>query len=145
MECIGLKCACLITKGWIPPDKNGTDLFPALLAQLRGKACRLFFLGGGPKVGALVKRKIEEDWPHVEIVGWCDGFFSKEELPAIRNQVSNARPTMLLIGMGSPRQEALAFDFLQIPDLQLVWAVGGLRSIVRANIAGARLDANATT
>ena len=137
LEGIGLKAACLVTKGWAPADTNGTDLFPALLAQLRSRPCRLFLLGGEPNVGALAKQKIEEDWPHVEIVGWRDGFFSDEELPAIRDQVSNARPTLLLIGMGSPKQETLALEFRQTSDLQLVWAVGGLFDRLSGRIARA--------
>jgi N-acetylglucosaminyldiphosphoundecaprenol N-acetyl-beta-D-mannosaminyltransferase len=88
-------------------------------------------------VGALAKQKIEEGWPHVEIVGWRDGFFSNEELPAIRDQVSRASPTLLLIGMGSPKQEAFALEFLKIPNLQLVWAVGGLFDRLSGRIARA--------
>ena len=137
LEGIGLKAACLLAKGRTPADTNGTDLFPALLNRLRSIPCRLFLLGSGPNVGALAKQKIEEGWPHVEIVGWRDGFFSNEELPAIRDQVSRASPTLLLIGMGSPKQEAFALEFLKIPNLQLVWAVGGLFDRLSGRIARA--------
>ena len=137
LEGVGLKAACLLTRWWSPADTNGTDLFPVLLDQLRGIPCRLFLLGGEPNVVVLAKQKIEEGWPHVEIVGWRDGFFSNEELSAIRDQVWRARPTLLLIGMGSPKQEALALNFLQIPDLRLVWTVGGLFDRLSGRIARA--------
>jgi exopolysaccharide biosynthesis WecB/TagA/CpsF family protein len=126
LEGVGLKAACLITKLSSPADTNGTDLFPFLLGQLRGIPCRLFLLGSEPDVVLLAKKKIEQSWPHVEIVGWRDGFFSTKELLAVHDQVCRARPTLLLIGMGSPKQEALALKFLQVPNLQLVWTVGGL-------------------
>ena len=126
LEGIGLKSACLFTKGRAPADTNGTDLFPALLSALQSTRCRLYLLGSRPDVVALARQKIHESWPHVDIVGWRDGCFTSAELPAIRDQVSCASPTLLLIGMGSPKQEALALEFLQIPKLQLVWAVGGL-------------------
>ena len=137
LEGVGLKAACLLTKRWSPADTNGTDLFPVLLGQLRGIPCRLFLLGGEPNVVVLAKQRIEEGWPHVEIVGWRDGFFSNEEFSAIRDQVCRARPTLLLIGMGSPKQEALALNFLQIPDLQLVWTVGGLFDRLSGRVARA--------
>jgi exopolysaccharide biosynthesis WecB/TagA/CpsF family protein len=126
LEGIGLKVACLLTVGWFPPDTNGTDLFPAVIRELRDSPCRLFLLGGEPEVGALAKAHIESIWPHVEVVGYKHGFFSKAELPTIRDQVSFARPNILLVGVGSPEQEALLLEFLQTPNLQLVWAVGGL-------------------
>ena len=126
LEGIGLKVACLLTKGWFPPDTNGTDLFPAVMKELRGSPCRLFLLGGEPEVGALAKAQIESIWPHAEVVGYKHGFFSRAELPTIHDQVSIARPNILLVGVGSPEQEALLLDFLQTPNLQLVWAVGGL-------------------
>jgi exopolysaccharide biosynthesis WecB/TagA/CpsF family protein len=137
LEGVGLKAACLLTKWWTPADTNGTDLFPILLDRLRGVPCRLFLLGGEPNVLALAKQKIVENWSNIEIVGWKDGFFSNEELSAIREQVRRAKPTLLLIGMGSPKQEALALSFLQIPGLQLVWTVGGLFDRLSGRIARA--------
>ena len=126
LEGVGLKVACLLTKGWTPDDTNGTDLFPALLDQLHNMPCRLFLLGGRANVVALAAQKIKEKWPHVEIVGYRDGYFSNNEISAIRDEVCRARPTLLLIGLGTPRQEAVALEFLQVPDLQVVWTVGGL-------------------
>lgn len=126
LEGVGLKVACLLTKGRAPVDTNGTDLLPALLDQLRGMPCRLFLLGGGTNVAVLAARKIREMWPHVEIVGSRDGYFSNDEIPAIRDQLRRAKPTLLLIGLGSSRQEAVALEFLQVPGLRVVWTVGGL-------------------
>lgn len=126
LEGIGLKAACLITKGWAPVDTNGTDLLSALLDQLRGTSCRLFLLGSEAHVATLAAQKIKERWPNVEIVGCRDGYFTENEIPAIRDEVRRAKPTLLLIGLGSPRQEAVAVEFLQVPDLQVIWTVGGL-------------------
>jgi exopolysaccharide biosynthesis WecB/TagA/CpsF family protein len=137
LEGVGLKIACLLTKGWIAADTNGTDLFPVLLDQLCRGPCRLFLLGSRPDALALAKQKIEESWPHVEVVGWRDGYFSKEEIPSIRDQIFRARPTLLLIGMGSPEQEALALEFLQVEGLQLVWTVGGLFDRISGKIVRA--------
>ena len=62
--------------------------------------------------------KIKERWNHVEIVGYRDGYFSNDQIPLIRDEVQRAEPTLLLIGLGSPRQEEVALEFLQVPDLQ---------------------------
>jgi exopolysaccharide biosynthesis WecB/TagA/CpsF family protein len=126
LEGIGLKAACLLTRGWAPADTNGTDLVPALLDQLRTMPCRLFLLGGRASVAALAIQKIQARWPYVEIVGCRDGYFSNDEISAIRDEVFRARPTLLLIGLGAPRQDEVALEFLQAPDLRVVWSVGGL-------------------
>lgn len=137
LEGIGLKAACFLTKGWSPPDTNGTDLFPVLLNRLRSSPCRLFLLGGGPGVAALAAMKIKESWPHVEIVGCRNGFFSNDDLPGIYDEVCRAKTNLLLIGLGSPRQEEVALEFLRVPDLQVVWTVGGLLDRLSGRIARA--------
>lgn len=134
LEGIGLKTGCLLTKGWIPADTNGTDLFPAFLDRLGDTPCRLFLLGGTPNVVALSARRIKETWPNVQIVGYRDGYFKREEIPLLLNELCRAKPTLLLIGMGSPRQEELALEFLRIPGLRIVWTVGGLFDFISNRI-----------
>jgi exopolysaccharide biosynthesis WecB/TagA/CpsF family protein len=134
LEGIGLKVFCLLTRGWTPPDTSGTDLFPALLDRLCGASCRLFLFGGEANVVALAAQRIQATWPYVEIVGWRSGFFSDNEIPAIRDEVRRAGATLLLIGLGSPRQEAIALEFLQAPGLQAVWTVGGLFDFLSGKI-----------
>jgi exopolysaccharide biosynthesis WecB/TagA/CpsF family protein len=134
LEGIGLKIACLLTKGWVPPDTNGTDLFPALLDQLHGTPCRLFLLGSRAHITALAIQKIQGRWPHVEVVGFRDGYFSSHEIPTIRDEVARARPELLLIGLGAPKQETIALEFLHVPCLRVVWTVGGLFDFLSGRI-----------
>ena len=134
LEGIGLKTACVLTRGWAPPDTNGTDLFPALLDELRNMRCRLFLLGSHSNVVSMAAQRIKERWKHVEIVGYRDGYFSNDQIPLIRDEVERARPTLLLIGLGSPRQEEVALHFLRVLDLQMVWTVGGLFDFLSGRI-----------
>ena len=134
LEGIGLKTACVLTNGWSPDDTNGTDLFPALLMELKNIPCRLFLLGSHSTVVTMAARKIKERWKHIDIVGYRDGYFSNDEIPHIRDEIRRAKPTLLLIGLGSPRQEEVALEFLQLPDLQVVWTVGGLFDFLSGRI-----------
>ena len=134
LEGIGLKAASVLTKGRVPADTNGTDLFPALLNELRDMPCRLFLLGSHSNVVSIAARKIKESCNQVEIVGYRDGYFSNDQIPLIRDEVQRARPTFLLIGLGSPRQEEVALEFLQVPDLRVVWTVGGLFDFLSGRI-----------
>jgi N-acetylglucosaminyldiphosphoundecaprenol N-acetyl-beta-D-mannosaminyltransferase len=86
---------------------------------------------------ALAAQKIKESRPHAEIVGYRDGYFSNNEIQAIRDEVCRAKPTLLLIALGSPRQEQVALEFLQLPDLQVVWTVGGLFDFLSGRIVRA--------
>lgn len=57
LEGIGLKSACLVTKGRAPADTNGTDLFPALLSALQSTRCRLYLLGAGQTLSLLLGKR----------------------------------------------------------------------------------------
>ena len=105
-----------------------------MLNELRNVPCRLFLLGSHSNVVDMAAGKIKESWKQVEIVGYRDGYFSNDQIPVIRDEVQRARPTLLLIGLGSPRQEEVALEFLQIPDLQIVWTVGGLFDFLSGRI-----------
>jgi N-acetylglucosaminyldiphosphoundecaprenol N-acetyl-beta-D-mannosaminyltransferase len=94
----------------LPERVAGSDLVPQLFdaAKARG-SLRVFLLGGMPGVADRAAQRIAERWPHVTIVGTASpppGF----ERDAAQNEdllaaISAARPELLLIGLGAPKQE----------------------------------------
>ena len=52
--------------------------------------------------------------------------FLERSDPAYSRRGGTCQANILLIGLGSPRQEEVALDFLQVPNLKIVWTVGGL-------------------
>ena len=113
-------------------ERHGS--FSSLARRAAQYALSIVSLGSHSNVVSMAARKIKEGWKQIEIVGYRDGYFSSDQIPLIRDEVQRARPTLLLIGLGSPRQEEVALEFLQVPDLQIVWTVGGLFDFLSGRI-----------
>lgn len=93
----------------LPERVTGIDLAEALLAWTgsRRKGFRFFFLGARPGVAERAAKAIQERFPRAIITGWEHGYFalgSDEERGLIR-RINAARPDILLVAMGAPRQE----------------------------------------
>jgi N-acetylglucosaminyldiphosphoundecaprenol N-acetyl-beta-D-mannosaminyltransferase len=71
-------------------------------------------------------RRLTSRWPGLKIVGVRHGFFRPEELPALIREIEAARPHVVLLGMGSPRQEIWMEEFGASLGAPVVWAGGGV-------------------
>jgi N-acetylglucosaminyldiphosphoundecaprenol N-acetyl-beta-D-mannosaminyltransferase len=87
----------------------GSDLFPRLCAHAASVGWRVFFFGGAPGVAEEARRVLESRHPGLQVVGtYCPpmGF----EKDPVENQralevIAAARPQILFVGLGSPKQE----------------------------------------
>lgn len=108
-----------------PDNLNGTDFLPRLLERAPA-GTRLYLLGARPEIVGRAAARFAEDHPHVEVCGWRDGYFTEAEEPAMVEEINAARPDILLVAMGNPKQEFLIdriFDRLNTP---LAFGVGAL-------------------
>jgi alpha-1,3-mannosyltransferase len=104
---IGLDVASSLLYGSrFPANLNGTDFVPALLAA--APPLRIYLLGSRASVAELAGATLGRRFPQHRIVGLHDGFFTDAEASAIREEIIAARPNLILVGMGQPRQEKWA-------------------------------------
>lgn len=104
----------------LPERVAGSDLAPALFKRMEqtgglgqqdsgGRRLRVFLLGAAEGVADRAAAKIHERWPAVEVVGTLSpplGFERDEaENQRILDAVAAARPDLLLVGLGAPKQE----------------------------------------
>ncbi len=84
-----------------------------LVEQLCGKAAefelRVFLLGGRPGSAQLAAEKLKRQFPRLIVAGACcppPGFERDErELQAIGDAIRAARPDLVLVALGAPKQE----------------------------------------
>ncbi len=94
----------------LPQRVAGSDLVPTLFqaAGERGPL-KVFLLGAGPGVAERAAQNILARWPQVEVVGtYCPPLgFEKDSLEndRILAQIAAARPDVLVVGLGAPKQE----------------------------------------
>ena len=98
----------------LPERVAGSDLAPRVLElasqQARNsKPLRVFLLGAGPGVAERAAENIRRRWPGVEPVGvYCPPLgFEKDEAENehILAAIAEARPDVVLVGLGAPKQE----------------------------------------
>jgi N-acetylglucosaminyldiphosphoundecaprenol N-acetyl-beta-D-mannosaminyltransferase len=99
----------------LPERVPGSDLAPALFGRVAAdptaavEPLRAFLLGAGPGVAERAAANIAARWPGVEVVGTLSPPLGFErdaaENERILSAVAAARPDVLLVGFGAPKQE----------------------------------------
>jgi N-acetylglucosaminyldiphosphoundecaprenol N-acetyl-beta-D-mannosaminyltransferase len=88
---------------------NGTDLFEALCAEAAGRGLRVYLLGGREGAAPAAARRLQERHPALEICGTYAPPFGFENDPVeaarILERINAARPDLLFVGLGAPKQE----------------------------------------
>jgi len=100
--------ARLLGRG-LPERVAGSDLAPALFAAVSEEPMRVFLLGAAPGVAEQAAVNIHSRWPIVRVTGTYSpplGFENDvEENRRILERIAAARPHLLIIGLGAPKQE----------------------------------------
>lgn len=124
---IGISIACNILKTPLLENVNGTDMLPFLCDLSQENDYSIFLFGAKPGIAKKMKKKLEEKFPKLRIVGTRDGFFDwKKDSNKIINEINSSHANILLVAFGVPLQEKwidLNFDKL-MP--QVIMGVGGL-------------------
>lgn len=82
---------------------TGVDLMAALCSLAATHGYRCFLLGAKPETLAKAERALLQRFPSLQIAGSHHGYF--DDSMQVLELVRQARPHLLFIGMGSPRQE----------------------------------------
>jgi N-acetylglucosaminyldiphosphoundecaprenol N-acetyl-beta-D-mannosaminyltransferase len=105
---------------------NGTDLVPQLCAEAAARGLTVFLLGGLPGIAEQAAARLQRASPSLRIVGVRHGFFQPEEEPALLAEINAARPDVLIVAMGVPRQERWVTEHWETLDVGAALAVGAL-------------------
>jgi len=83
----------------------GSDLVPALADLCARRGWRPFLLGARPGVGAEAARRLEKRYPGLRVAGTHAGSPLPADDEETLRRIEAARPDLLLVGYGHPRQE----------------------------------------
>ncbi len=107
---------------------TGADWIDNYCTLAQSRELRTYILAGRPGIAQLATKKLLLRYPRLQIVGVCDGFFKENETGGadLIAEINRARPHVVFVGMGVPRQEKwLAAQRTRI-DAPVCWAVGAL-------------------
>ncbi len=137
----GVIYAARILKAPLSRRVTCIDLLEALLARLDGS--RVYILGGKPGTAERAGRSLQTRYPGLTVCGTHHGYFGDPEGMAL--QIAQASPDLLLVCLGSPRQELWMSQYGRLTGANLACGCGGWIDIAagdlkRAPVSWQRLD-----
>jgi N-acetylglucosaminyldiphosphoundecaprenol N-acetyl-beta-D-mannosaminyltransferase len=110
----------------LPERIAGSELVSPIAERAEREGRSIYLLGGNPQSNLKTVELWRTRWPRLTIRGhsspMVDSPPSAEQLARLRAEVSSTRPDVLLVGMGSPKQEQVIAALR--PDLPATWMVG---------------------
>jgi exopolysaccharide biosynthesis WecB/TagA/CpsF family protein len=131
---IGIDIASYAAHGHIfPANLNGTDFVPALLTYMT-RPKRIGLIGAKPETLLKAAKNFKEHAPWHEVVPIHHGYFAEEQSQDVLAEVSRLKLDILLIAMGTPRQEKWIDRHIRPEHARLVIGVGALFDFVAGEV-----------
>ncbi|MEA2701274.1 MAG: N-acetylglucosaminyldiphosphoundecaprenol N-acetyl-beta-D-mannosaminyltransferase [Myxococcales bacterium] len=110
----------------LPERVAGSDLLLLLAERAEKERRSIYLLGGDPEANPRAVARLRARWPGLLIAGYSSPRVasppSEAEIAALRDEVLRARPDLLFVGMGSPKQEQVIEALRDV--LPSAWMIG---------------------
>jgi N-acetylglucosaminyldiphosphoundecaprenol N-acetyl-beta-D-mannosaminyltransferase len=110
----------------MPGRVNAADFTDELFFKLNSSKTSVFLLGDKNEVLSLAKTNIEKNYKNIKITGTHNGFFKENDTKKIIKIIKRCKPSLVMIGMGVPKQEIWLNDNYSELPRAVYWCVGGL-------------------
>ncbi len=118
---------------------NGTDFLPSYL-DATSQPLRLYLLGSTERVVRKATQRFRQLWPQHQVVGCRNGYFEHaHEIDRACFEMRTARADMVLVAMGSPRQEMWIARFGDATGAAVLCGVGAFFDFMSEDIPRAPL------
>ena len=115
-------------KGRVP----GIEFAEDMLSCLNETGGRLYLLGAKPGVAEEAGRRILEWHPNITLCGTQDGYFKDEEAALLK--VAAARPDLLFVCLGAPKQEKWMARWGKHTGARLAIGLGGALDVFAGKV-----------
>lgn len=78
-----------------------------------GKSLTFYFIGSAPEVIEKTITKLRSEYPFIQIRGYRDGYLKEGDKEQLITDITEKRPDVVFVAMGSPKQEFLMSEFMQ--------------------------------
>ncbi|GFI62441.1 N-acetylglucosaminyldiphosphoundecaprenol N-acetyl-beta-D-mannosaminyltransferase [Clostridiales bacterium] len=130
---IGVVWASKYSSVRIPERVSGYDLVLKIFERLRDTENGVYFLGGAPGVAQKASEIMKKKY-NINVVGVHDGYFSEKEERDMIAEIKKIRPSLLLVGLGSPKQEKWIYNNLRLTGANLAIGIGGCFDVMSGNL-----------
>ena len=129
---IGVVYSARILGRPLPGRVPGIEFAEDMLACLNGTGGRLYLLGAKPGVAEEAGRRILERYPNLTLCGTQDGYFKDEEAALLK--VAAARPDLLFVCLGAPKQEKWMARWGRHTGARLAIGLGGALDVFAGSV-----------
>ncbi len=127
----GIVLGAKILGEYMPERMTGADWIYDLSRLCSERGYSLFLLGGRPGVAEKAGERLRSLYEGIRIKGTHHGYLADEEMAnGVIRIVNEARPDILLVGMGSPVQERFVDRYREQINAPVCWVVGALFDFV---------------
>jgi len=105
----------------------GPDLMLACCEESVARGYRHFLYGGGPGVADLLEKRLVQRFPGLTVAGTlCPPFrpLSDSEKADVTSRINAARPDIVWVGLGTPKQERWMAEFREVLEAPVLISVG---------------------
>jgi N-acetylglucosaminyldiphosphoundecaprenol N-acetyl-beta-D-mannosaminyltransferase len=132
----GVRLAARALEVETPHRMTGADWIWDLAGLCRERGLSIYLLGSEPAVSARAAERLGRTFPGLRIAGSHHGYFqvgSPHEDRVIED-INARRPSIVLVGMGTPKQELWVQRNAARLDVDVLWTVGALLDIVSGRV-----------
>jgi N-acetylglucosaminyldiphosphoundecaprenol N-acetyl-beta-D-mannosaminyltransferase len=138
-DSIGILWACRRQGITLPERVSGVDIVVRLAEISTQTGLRLYLLGAQPGVAEQAAQRLQHRYPGVQIVGTHHGYFSAEADAAVIQHIRKARPDVLCVALGIPKQEKWIDRYRQALGVPVSIGVGGTFDVLSGRVRRAPL------
>ena len=112
----------------------GYDLTQRLMEEMAETEHTFYFFGGAPGVASAGARAMMKKYPGLRVAGVHNGYFDEKEEVNIIREIKAKTPSVLLVGLGAPKQEKWIKDHLELTGAKVAIGVGGSFDVMAGKV-----------
>ena len=93
-----------------------------------------YFLGSKPGIAEKAKGNLENTHEYIKIVGTHDGYFGEDDEENIINDINSKNTDVLLVALGSPKQEKFIYRYKDKLNCKIAIGVGGCFDVISGTV-----------
>ncbi len=109
---------------------SGVDLVERICERAAERKYRVYLLGARPGVAEEVARALESRYAGLQVAGVHHGYFAPDEEPSVVRGIAEAKPDILFVAFGAPKQEKWIRRHLAELQAPVAIGVGGSFDVI---------------
>lgn len=116
------------------PRLPGVELVEFLFSRAEAEGFSIGILGSHPDTLAALQQVLQERYGQVPLCFIQNGYFKPEEEAQILEELQRARPDVLLVALGVPRQEAWIAEHRASLNIPVMMGIGGSLDVISGRL-----------